>query len=457
LNGWLLLGQATQAQMNLYSSRVNTSPVQSYTLLEGSVEHIFPFNHKITLRGRESIIATSATTSDVAYSLEYSIPLAVPVRRITAVGQLRGIVKGENGRGVPNVLINAGSDAALTNEKGEFLFSSLKPGSYYVTVDRASIGLDNIMTQPTPIEVTIVGGEDTPLDLEVTRSVEVTGSVVLYSMKEAALGDTSTTYLEQGGEPGVFLELTNGTEINRRVTDSRGRFSFTGIRPGTWTLSVIGGNVPEYHLIIPDTIRLALSPGDKKDVTVQLKPRKRTIRILQEGSILPGTPVVPEKKAELPAVPEKKLESPPSTQQSELPCVVSYDARQKGYVLQISSWLTESKANAVSTQAGKISGMKSFTVTKLVPSLGIRYRVYLGVFKSQQAAEEMCLKLRSSDLYGDNTSVQKKHARNMGHLHNAKVSDTRQDERQKYANLDQPNRSWFSPLLFFGILVLLPR
>jgi Sporulation related domain. len=234
-----------------------------------------------------------------------------------------------------------------------------------------------------PMEVKILGGEETQLDLGVTRSVLISGTVVLYGSKEQALGDTTTSNIDLGGKSGVFLELTNGTDYNRRVTDNHGRFSFADIRPGKWSLNVIGGDVPEYHVILPDTTAIDAQPGDKKEITIEIRPKRRTIKILQEGAIIQEAPAKPEKKVELPA----------ATKQTVLPCIVWYDIHRKGYVLQISSWFTKSKALRVAKIAERISGMKSYTITVRIPSLGKRTRVFLGVFKTQKAAEEMCLKL----------------------------------------------------------------
>jgi len=387
LNAWILLGQSTQVQLDVYSSRLNASPIQTYNLIEASVQHIFPFGHQIAFRARESIVSPSTAANEIAYNLEYSIPVGVPIKRITAVGQLRGTVKNENGEGLANVLISAGDDAALTNRKGEFFFASLKPGSLFVSVDRASIGLDRITTQPMPMEVKILGGEETDLDLGVTRSVLISGAVILYGSREEALGDTATSLINLGGKSGVFLELTNGTDYNRRVTDNHGRFSFADIRPGSWTLRVIGGDIPEYHVVVPDTMSINAKPGDKQEVTIEIRPKRRTIKILEQGTIVPVAPVKTE----------KKVEQPPSQKRPALPCIVRYDVRRKGYVLQISSWVTKSKARRVARIAAKNSGMKSFTTTVSIPTLGTRNRVFLGVFKTRKAAEAMCIKIHVNE------------------------------------------------------------
>lgn len=386
-DAWMLLGQSTQVQLDFYGSRLVTSPAQTYMLAEGSIEHVFSFGHVLRFRARESIIATTFTTNETAYALEYAIPLNVPVRRITSVGQLRGTVTDENGKGMRNVLVNAGAAAAITNAKGQFYFSSIAPGAVFVTIDQASIGLNRITTQVMPVEIDVNGGEEARLDIGVTRSVTITGTVNLFDSKEPALGDSTFTSVNRGGKSGVFVELTNGVDVNRRVTDNHGRFSFADIRPGTWLLKVTGGDIPDYHIVVPDTMTIVASPGDKKDVTIELRPKKRVIKMLQEGAVIPAVPAKPEKKQEAVPAPEQQIQ----------PCIPSYDPKRKGYILQVSSWLTVTKAVRVAKMMEKISGMKSFTVSAVVPKLGKRNRVFLATFPTLEAARAMCAKIRANE------------------------------------------------------------
>ncbi len=382
LNAGMLLGKATTIEVNAYGSRLFVSPVQSYVLAEGSIEHVLPFGHTVTLRARESVIliGSVSTNNEVAYALEYALPLAIPVKKITSVGQLRGLVQDERGRGIAGVLVSAGDNAALTNRKGEFIFSSVNPGSVFVSVDRASMGLDRTTTQPMPYEVVVRGGETATLGIGVTRSVQVTGTVELPGRGESAAGDTSAPIGNSAGQAGVLLELTNGKDYNRRISDSHGRFTFADIRPGVWRLSVIGGNIPEYHSVVPESLTLDLRPGEQKDVPIRLVPRKRAIRILQEGTIVPGGAVRPEQ-----------------TTQSPTGCMISFDSTRNEFILQVSSWVTRTRARQAAANAEEISGLKSFTVLAQVPNVGRRYRVFLGGFHTREAAEAVCANLMASE------------------------------------------------------------
>ncbi len=382
LNSSMLIGSGTTIELNAYGSRLFATPSQSYVLGEGTFEHVLPFGHKVTFRIRESaiLIGSVSTSNEIAYALEYSLPLAVPLQRITTVGQLRGIVQDERGRGIAGVLVSAGENVAITNRKGEFIFSSMKPGTVFVSIDRAGIGLDRVTTQPMPYEVVVQGGETAMLGIGVTRSVQVTGTVELYGTSEGVPGENSPANKDLGGQPGVYLELTNGKDYNRRVSDSHGKFVFSDITPGKWRLSVFGGNIPEYHTVVPESLTLDLKPGEKKDVLIQLVERKRTIKILQEGTIVPGAVVKPEPTAQ-----------PPTG------CMISYDSTRNEFVLQVSSWATRSRANRAAANVEKNTGLKSYTVLTQVPNVGRRYRVFVGGFRTRDAAEAVCAQLKASE------------------------------------------------------------
>jgi cell division septation protein DedD len=126
-------------------------------------------------------------------------------------------------------------------------------------------------------------------------------------------------------------------------------------------------------------MNLELSPGDKKDVSIQLRPRKRAIKMLQEAPSIQVTPPAIEMKDTLSSI-------PPTLRV----CMITYHEKRKGFVLQISSWLTKTKANRVAKRADKIVGLKTFKEAADIPSLGRRYRVFIGVFNSREEAVDFC-------------------------------------------------------------------
>ncbi|MBP6671642.1 MAG: hypothetical protein KA247_00760 [Bacteroidetes bacterium] len=265
----------------LYGSRYFTPPVQTIGVFESSLQYRFPFNHSVRFRTR---ISTSFLTSfhrDVAYSLEYTIPINFPYERITAAGRLRGTLTDEEGNGIPEALLFIGDEAAVTDVRGVFLFSVLTPGEVYLSIDRSTIGLQNTPSEVMPLMLLIRGGEESVISLSVRKSVSLSGTVDLYGVKERSVLDSLTLPELIGGRADINLQLSNGQEILRRVSDNRGRFDFEDLRAGTWTLSVTGGAVPEYHRVEPDSLVVHLRPGEHSMVSLRIVPEKRSLKILQ--------------------------------------------------------------------------------------------------------------------------------------------------------------------------------
>jgi len=411
LSASIFLAAKTQLLFTAYGSRTPDSTQQTYYLLDLTLEHTFPWGHKLTLRGRQSEFMPSFSGKDAAYLLEYSIPIGIPLARITSSGELHGeVIDVETQKGLPNVLVYANGVTAVTDRQGEFLFPSLRPEKYYVQLDMANVGLNRVSSQPMPREVTIRGGEAARLDIGVIRAATISGTVLIYGTKDSLRVDTTRApFVELGGHANVVLELSNAVEAQRRISDNRGRFSFSGIRPGQWTLRVIEGNLPTNYYLERETLDVDLSPGDEQDVTIKVLPRRRRIQIVGGGKVLvetkpaerkapepkqvePPRPIPIPKATEVRKPEQRHIQRPPAVGES-VPMVVHYP-RSRAYTVQMSSWETEAKAVWEASRLEKAFGYYTFVRRIDLPEFGVRYRVYVGYFDTRALAESAAQELR---------------------------------------------------------------
>jgi len=84
----------------------------------------------------------------------------------------------------------------------------------------------------------------------------------------------------------ILVEVVQGEDVQRRLTDHWGRFAFEELRPGRWNMKVYEYNLPQYHHLDPDTLTVNLAPGSKDKVAIRVLPTKRRIRMIEDGGVL---------------------------------------------------------------------------------------------------------------------------------------------------------------------------
>ncbi len=232
-------------------------------------------------------------------SVEFSTSLGIPVGLKEDVGTLRGtVVDTETGEPLQDIIVRTGGGAAVTDAKGRFSFPALEPGVRLLDVD---VSRADTFLQPftdTPIEVVIEEKKTTNLVIEMGRRSVVQGTVLQYAFPpEDSSFDSETDsgtsgdeemveeYVRSGGIRGVLLELTNGVETYRRLTDRSGRFAFEDIIPGQWKLIVYDHNIPQYHFIEEKEFNLDLTVGERADIEIRVLPERRKMKVIDEGTL----------------------------------------------------------------------------------------------------------------------------------------------------------------------------
>jgi len=210
-------------------------------------------------------------------------------------GRVQGrVYDAETGRGLPNTLVRLGDRAALTDGQGRVTFSGLAPETYYLQLDGTSLGTDRVTLQENPLPVSARRGGTTKLDVGVVRSARVAGRVELYDFDaRTRADDPARPIVEAGGGRHVLLALTRDGETVRRMTDADGRFVFSDLRPGRWTLSVADAALPEHHYFENDTVPVEIDAGEATDLTLRVLPEHRPVRMLATAELVlaPGAAV----------------------------------------------------------------------------------------------------------------------------------------------------------------------
>ncbi len=304
------IASGTSFSLMLQISDHEGSYSEGKDILDMSLSHRFGNKSEIRLRGRHSSYKNSEMEYGSAVKVEYTIPFGLPVAKKKDVGTVKGYVYDEESNlPIPDVILKIDNATALTNKKGAFSFSSVKPGAQHLNISAAGIGLSRIAAQKTPIEVGIKGGKETWVEIGITRAASLAGQVALYRFENNHNGDFAGDLHENPhvvgtgehndafhngqlelhkvqGMKNMLVELKNDSEVMRRLTDAEGRFEFEEIRPGKWTLNIYQGHLPEYHYLEKDTFDIELKPGERKEILAKALPKKRSILIIEEEGII---------------------------------------------------------------------------------------------------------------------------------------------------------------------------
>lgn len=286
--------------INYNKNNFSSEKGQEQDNLLSTISYILPNKHFLTFRSYWS--KSKGSKEESSFVLSYTIPFKIPVSKKKSIGMLKGRVYDGEKEGrppIPNVILTAGDATAVTDKKGGFIFPSLKPGTYFLKIEKGSIGLHRVTTEKLPVMVEIKGGETTQVEIAAVTSCRISGRVVIFTSnnngknnvhingngKENINNNDKNNLKEIGGLSNILVEITNGKEKLRELTDEKGRFSFEEMRPGKWTVKVYDENLPVHHYLETEEFSVELTPGEEKEIIFRVLPRIRPIQIIEEGEV----------------------------------------------------------------------------------------------------------------------------------------------------------------------------
>lgn len=261
-------------------------PLQgSSRMLEVIVKHRLPFGHEMEAHVRSAPprnTPLSAALDDPMAHLSYGIPLSVPVSRSSAAGQLLlSIVDESTHAPVEGVRVTAGGTFGISDREGKVRMGGLPPGDHEVQFDRATVGVARISADADALEVTIRAGRETEREIRLVTGSSLSGSVRLLRFeRDPRPGEAESPELVDAGTlAGATVEVSRGEQVYRVATDSEGGYTFLGLRPGTWTVRVVG-DLPEWHVFEPETVEIAFGPQEARTADFRVVPVVRGIRMI---------------------------------------------------------------------------------------------------------------------------------------------------------------------------------
>jgi hypothetical protein len=332
VNASVKIASRTSFYVNLQTDYSDEEYYHDRNIFDLQLRHTFSNNHVLSMQGRHTLLRNSLDNDETAVMLSYTVPFGIPLSRKKSTGVVKGYVYDEETKEpIKDLIIRINGSTAVTDKEGYFIFPSLLPKTYYLSLDKTRIGFNRVPAQKTPIQVEVAGGSSQSVDLGITTGAMLYGRVMVYvavqdtsaqmgggktgsasdeyyligfgngnllkNSKDLAKkglsvwGDQRVQYREDYGLVNILVELEMDGEIHRRMTDKKGCFSFEELRPGKWNVRVYPYNLPENHQLENELFNVELKPNDQHELTVRVLPKKRKIRMLQEGGTIIEEPL----------------------------------------------------------------------------------------------------------------------------------------------------------------------
>lgn len=211
----------------------------------------------------------------VALQFDATIPFIVINGRVEGFVFLDTNSNGQrdpNETGPKNLILLLGNEKARTDEHGFFRFPPMEPGTYELKIEKLPTGI--VVKTTLPQKVRIVAGQTLKLEIPLAQVAVIEGVVFHDEDRDGQL-DSS----EQGlGSVRVFLTDATGKTRDQR-TDSDGRFAFSELLPGTYTVALDVRSLPQdFSLTTPAEVTVELKAQEHITVNFGATERPRTVK-----------------------------------------------------------------------------------------------------------------------------------------------------------------------------------
>lgn len=220
---------------------------------------------------------------DVYFSINYRLIVGVPLKKVLALGRVEGQLMNKGVESVEKIVLLLDGQLTTTDEEGRFVFENINPGTQTLIIDQRSIGVKDLTDKKLPLEIVVNPDLTTKVEIGMVRAGGIKGKV---SVKKVSRMVQSSN--EDYSLPRCIVEITNGDEKYMTQTDSKGRYLFSTVRPGKWTVRIIPTYWKSKFKVNEPQFEIDLTAGVEEKVDFSLTPKYRQIRFKTNKTIKVG-------------------------------------------------------------------------------------------------------------------------------------------------------------------------
>ena len=262
------------------------------SIFTANIDWYITRNHKLSAIGNYALVQKQLDLKDYSAAFTYTYSFGIPLKRTAEAGAVNGKINNISAQSVEGIILQLNGHSVITGPDGSFSLKNLNPGTYYLLIDRSTIGFNELPDIETPIIVEVKGGEETFITFGLTTAAKISGKISIINKQKQSkiLGsdDKDTGHL--------ILELINNDESIKIISDEKGEYVFPQIRPGEWQLKVYPNGMAKNYRIEKDNFQLKLKQGDQIDIPINLIKKERNIIFVNNTLDLTENTLKVEKK-----------------------------------------------------------------------------------------------------------------------------------------------------------------
>lgn len=246
------------------------------SLLSLQMQSQFSTRHEISFGVNYNLARNTLNTKEFSLQMRYAYLINVPISKKKDIGSLTGKIINHGVENVGGLRLNLNGIITITDKNGSFKFPMVKVGTYILTTDESSFGINTITEVQGPYWVTIEPGKNTNFDLAMTKAARIEGRLVIQEDERAGV---KGFYPIKEDIDKLIIEASNGKETFRILTENDGSFHFEDLRPGDWQIKAYPNGLPEGYRLASGQFKLSLDPGKVGKVEVIIQKVVRQIKI----------------------------------------------------------------------------------------------------------------------------------------------------------------------------------